>query len=450
MLRQVFCCVVAAAAVGVLWAAAQPPTGDQATHERHATLVGVNLDKHTVTFQTEMTLPLARDAKVLGENNKPEGLEQFKEAMEKDKDRTAQIVEDADGNQIVSLRDLPPEEKKHVASLVSVDLDKNTVTFKPRGKGGKEPEVTLPLAANAKVLGKNNKPTTLQQVKEDAEKDRDQAVQIVEDPEKHIASLRELAPEPPKHHATLVGVDPEANTVTFKAAGKDGKETEMTLPLAAKAKVLGEDNKPETLRNLKEDLEKDKDKTALIVEDADGKQVVSIRHLPPEEKKHRASLVSVDLDKNTVTFKAHGQAGKTTEATLPLAADAKILGEDNKPETLRQFQEAMAKEKDKGILIVEDADEQHIVSIRDLPPEPRRYRASLVRVDLDKHTVTFRTEATLPLAKNAQVFGEAGKPKVLRKLKEAVEKDKDKAALVVEDPDGRHIVAIKDAAPEKK
>ena len=71
-------------------------------------------------------------------------------------------------------------------------------------------------------------------------------------------------------------------------------------------------------------------------------------------------------------------------------------------------------------------------------------------MDLDKHTVTFRTEATLPLAKNAQVFGEAGKPKVLRKLKEAVEKEKDKAALVVEDPDERHIVAIKDLAPEKK
>ena len=450
MLRNVFCClVVSALGIGGLRAADPPPIGDQAQHEHHATLVGVNLDRHTVTFQREMTLPLAQDAKVLGENNKPEALQQFKDTMEKEADKSVLIIEDAYGNQIVSIRDLPPEQRTHRATLVNIDPDKNTVTFKSRGQGGKESEMTLPLAKDAKVVGKDNKPETLQQFKEAMENEKDKPVLVVENAEKQITALREAPPEPKRQPATLVSVDPDKNTVTFSAPGKDGKEAETTLPLARKAKVLGEDNKPETLQNLKDELEKEKDKAALIVEDPDGKQIVSIRHLPPEEKSHHATLVRVDLDKGTVTFKARGKAGKPEEMTLPLARDAKILGEDNKPETLQQFKEAMENEKDKGIMIVEDTDAQHIVAIRDLPPEPRRYHASLVRVDLDKNTITFRTETTLPVGKDAQVYGEAGKLKTLRKLKEALEKDREKPAVIVEDASERHILAIKDVPPDK-
>jgi flagellar basal body rod protein FlgB len=451
MLRTVCCCVLASAvAAGGLRAADPPAAGDKTTHEHHATLVGVNLDRHTVTFQTEATLPLAQGAKVLGENNKPETLQQFKDALEKEQDKSVMIVADTDGKQILSIRDLPPEQRQHQGTLVSVDVDKNTVTFKSKGKGGKETETTLPLAKDARVLGGDNKPETLQQLKDALEKKQDKRVVVVENPDKQVASLREPPPEPNQHHATLVSVDPDKNTVTFRAVGKDGKEAEMTLPLAKDAKVLGENNKPETLARFKDEVEKEKDKAGLVVEDADGKQIVSIKHLPPEEKKHHATLVRVDLDKNTVTFKTKGKGGKETEMTLPLAQDAKVLGEDNKPETLRQFQEAMEKEQDKGIQIVEDTDEQHIVAIRDLPPEPQRYRAALVAVDLDKNTISFRSEATLPLAKDAKVYGQASKPKTLRKLKEALEKEKDKPALVIEDAAEKHIIAITDLPPDKK
>src|SRR5262249_29156078 len=80
-----------------------------------------------------------------------------------------------------------------------------------------------------------------------------------------------------------------------------------------------------------------------------------------------AMFVKADLAKNSITFKTTDKLGKTVETTLALAKDAKVLGEDNKPESLALFAKNMQKEKDKPILFREDKGCQHVVEIRDLP-----------------------------------------------------------------------------------
>jgi hypothetical protein len=80
-----------------------------------------------------------------------------------------------------------------------------------------------------------------------------------------------------------------------------------------------------------------------------------------------AIFVKADMAKNTVTFKTVDKAGKNMEKTLALAKDAKILGEDNKPETFAVFAKNLQNEKDKSILVVQDHGGKYIVEIKDLP-----------------------------------------------------------------------------------
>jgi hypothetical protein len=80
-----------------------------------------------------------------------------------------------------------------------------------------------------------------------------------------------------------------------------------------------------------------------------------------------ARFVKADVARNTITFKTTDKSGKNVEMTMSLAKDAKVLGEDNKPETLALFAKNMQNEKDKSILIVEDRAGQHVLEIRDLP-----------------------------------------------------------------------------------
>ena len=77
---------------------------------------------------------------------------------------------------------------------------------------------------------------------------------------------------------------------------------------------------------------------------------------------HKATLVRVDVAKQTVTFK--GKGGK--EMTLPLAKSAKIFGEKNEGETLEKFAKDLAKDKDKTIWILEDKEEKHIVELKEM------------------------------------------------------------------------------------
>jgi hypothetical protein len=81
-------------------------------------------------------------------------------------------------------------------------------------------------------------------------------------------------------HAMFVKADAAKNTVTFTTTDKVGKRAEMTLPLAKDAKILGEDNKPETLATFAKNMEKEKDKSILVIEDQAGKQIVEVRDLP--------------------------------------------------------------------------------------------------------------------------------------------------------------------------
>jgi len=85
------------------------------------------------------------------------------------------------------------------------------------------------------------------------------------------------------------------------------------------------------------------------------------------QKGRHAMFVKADMVKNTVTFTAPDKTGETVEKTLPLAKDAKIFGEDNKPETFAAFAKNLQNEKDKSILIVPDQAGSYIVEIKDLP-----------------------------------------------------------------------------------
>ena len=80
-----------------------------------------------------------------------------------------------------------------------------------------------------------------------------------------------------------------------------------------------------------------------------------------------AMFVRADTAKNTVTFTTMGKTGKSVEMTLALAKDAKILGEDNRPETFAVFAKNLKNEKDKSILVVQDQAGKHILKIRALP-----------------------------------------------------------------------------------
>ena len=213
--------------------------------------------------------------------------------------------------------------------------------------------------------------------------------------------------------------------------------------------MKGEDNKPETLKQFKDAMDKEDDKSIYLIEDPDDYGTLSLRDLPAEEKHVHADLVSVDLDKGTITFKGKGHDSKVGETTLPLAKDAKVFGEDNKPETLKQFKDNMAKESDKSITVVEDADGRQVTGVTDLPAEGKHYKAALVSVDLDKNTITFEAETTLPLAKDAKVFGEDGKPETLKQFKDNMDKEDDKSILVAADADGKHVVAVTDLPPKK-
>jgi hypothetical protein len=82
---------------------------------------------------------------------------------------------------------------------------------------------------------------------------------------------------------------------------------------------------------------------------------------------HQAVFVKADTAHNTVTFMTKDRAGKEVELTLPLAANAKVLGGNNKTESLEALAKNKIKEKDKGILIIEDKEAKHIVEIKDLP-----------------------------------------------------------------------------------
>ncbi len=178
------------------------------------------------------------------------------------------------------------------------------------------------------------------------------------------AALRAADPPPAAPaglHADLVGVDLDKNTITFK--------TMQTLPLTADVKARGEDNKVETLKQFKDNMAKEDDKSIYVVEDADGQHVAAVRDLPAPDNRIHADLVGVDLDKSTVTYKAKGKDGKEVETTLPVAQDAKVYGEDNKAETLKQFKENMDKEDDKSILVVEAADGKHVAAVTNLPPK---------------------------------------------------------------------------------
>jgi hypothetical protein len=82
-----------------------------------------------------------------------------------------------------------------------------------------------------------------------------------------------------EHRATYVKADFSKNMITFKMKGANGKEVEMTLPLAKDAKVLGTDNKPEKLETFVKNLGKEKNKSVWILEDKEGKHIVEVRDL---------------------------------------------------------------------------------------------------------------------------------------------------------------------------
>jgi hypothetical protein len=100
----------------------------------------------------------------------------------------------------------------------------------------------------------------------------------------------------------------------------------------------------------------------LVADDKDKKKV----NATGDNALH-AIFVKADVVKNTVTFKTTDKAGKSAEMNLALARDAKVLGQDNQPETFAVFARNMQNHKGKSILIVEDKAGKQILQIKDLP-----------------------------------------------------------------------------------
>jgi hypothetical protein len=83
-----------------------------------------------------------------------------------------------------------------------------------------------------------------------------------------------------EQRATFVKADCSRNTITFKTAEKSGKIVETTLPLSKGAKILGEKGEIETLRQLADNMDKEKDKSIWITEDMTDKRIVQVKDLP--------------------------------------------------------------------------------------------------------------------------------------------------------------------------
>jgi len=80
-----------------------------------------------------------------------------------------------------------------------------------------------------------------------------------------------------------------------------------------------------------------------------------------------ATFVKADMVKNTITFQTKDKSGQSREMTLPVAKDAKIMGENNKPETFATFTKNLQSEKDKSILVIENHSGSQVMELRDLP-----------------------------------------------------------------------------------
>jgi hypothetical protein len=77
-------------------------------------------------------------------------------------------------------------------------------------------------------------------------------------------------------------------------------------------------------------------------------------------------FVKVDATHNTLTFlKLEGDKG--VETTMPLAKNAKIIGEDNKPETLKDFASHLRNQSDHPIMVTGDKDGKQVTEVKDLP-----------------------------------------------------------------------------------
>jgi hypothetical protein len=83
----------------------------------HATFVKADLAKNMVTFKLtdksgttkQLTLPLSKDAKVLGVDDKPVSLASFAKYIQNHKDKSIIVLEEKGHNQIIELMD---EQKK--------------------------------------------------------------------------------------------------------------------------------------------------------------------------------------------------------------------------------------------------------------------------------------------------------------------------------------------------
>jgi hypothetical protein len=116
MLRTAVCsAAVLVIFAGVLIADDQKTEKASANNALHAVFVKADVAKNTVTFKTtdkagktvETMLALAKDAKVLGADNKPETFAVFAKNLQKHKDKSILVVEDKEGKHILEIKDLP-------------------------------------------------------------------------------------------------------------------------------------------------------------------------------------------------------------------------------------------------------------------------------------------------------------------------------------------------------
>lgn len=113
MVRVLFPIATLVLVCGVLIADGNKNEKPKSDNAIHATFVNADIAKQTVTFKapdktgknSEVTLALAKDAKILTANAKSESFAEFVKNMQSAKEKAFLVVEDSGGKMIIELRD---------------------------------------------------------------------------------------------------------------------------------------------------------------------------------------------------------------------------------------------------------------------------------------------------------------------------------------------------------
>jgi len=327
----------------------------------YGTVVKVDADKHSVTLKVrsrdnkeqEKTVELKEGVKLIG----PDGKEDKEAHFLKELHAGDHVLVTEKEGKVVEVRDLPARPRGSFGTVVKVDAASHTITFKVRGRDGKEEEKTVTIKEGVKLIGEDGKEDKeahfLKELKPG------ELIQVTER-EGKVVEVRDL-PERPnlKYAGAAVKVDADKHTITLKVKGKDGKEEEKTVEIKEGVKVFGKDGKEGKLADIAAG-------TQVMVFEKEGK-LDSVRVAPSYPRMIFGAVVKVDADKHTITLKVRGRDNKEEEKTVAIKEGVKLIGEDGKEDKEGHF----LKELKPGENILVTEREGKVVEIRDFPERRR-------------------------------------------------------------------------------